>query len=257
MIKYTIQIKALFLALSALVTTFASFANDDTATDYQRLENKAKRFFDYREWASANAMYLLMLEQNPRDTQTYAHAVVAEMMTGDTIQALDMATRCMNYEIAPADFLSDIRNVSFSIGNGRLYEEYLLKIKKTYPWYTRIADNFLMQYYGFRQNGPELIKYADTMLQGLPDDRDFLRMLARGQLLDGNTRAALDTWEKTIRLYPDDYDTTLDLANTFDALDNRAEALKWMERAFQLRPTPYVRQRIETLKKNLVTVQNR
>lgn len=234
-----------FLATAAMLCV--SPAPCRAQTDYNRTASKAQRFFDNEEWASANAMYLLMLEQKPRVVSTYAHAVVAQVMAGDTVQALDMVPRSMDNEVPLDSLLSDVRNVSFSIGRGRLYEHYLLGIRRTYPWFARVADNYLMQYYSFRQNGPELIRYARTMLAGLPDSRNFLRMLASGLLLNGETAEAIDIWLKVTKLYPDDYDTVLDLANCYDALGDRVEALRWMERALQLRRTPYVEARIAAL----------
>ncbi len=216
-------------------------------TDYERLEGKAVRFFDNGEWASANAMYLLMLEQQPRRVSTYGNAVVADIMAGDTAQALAMVPRAMSYEVPLDTLLHHVRQTSFSIGRGDLYEHFLLDIKGAYPWLSRVADNYLMQYYAFRQNGPELIKYAETMLAGLPDNLGFLRMLAHGRMLDGDSTGAETAWLRAVALYPRDYDTVLDLANYFDASGDRVAALKWMERAATLRSTPYVEARIAAL----------
>lgn len=231
-----------FLLLTILAAA-ASFAQND----YSRIEGKAERFFANEEWASANAMYMLMLDQRPDRVSTYAHAVVADIMAGDTLQALDLIPRSMSYQVPLETLLSDVRNISFSLGRGDLYENYLLKIKTTFTWFSRVADNYLMQYYALRQNGPELVKYARMMLEGLPDNLNFLRMLASGLMLSGDTSGAEETWLKAASLYPDNYDTVLDLANLYDVCGNRPEALKWMEKAERLRPTPYVSERIAAL----------
>lgn len=216
-------------------------------SEYDRVAAKAQRFFDYQEWASASAMYLLMMEERPQVPDTYAKAIVSNIMNNDTVQALNLVPRAMNYQVPVDSILVKVRDVSFSIGRGKLYENFLLDFKNKYSWFSRVADNYLMQYYALRQNGPELIHYAEIMLKGLPDDRNFLRMLAHGQLLDGKTDAAINTWARVVALYPDDYDTVLDLANCYDALGNNAAALKWMRRADSLRVTPYVTKRIAAL----------
>lgn len=216
-------------------------------TEYESLSRKAARYFDNGEWANANAMYVLMMEKEPHEVSTYAHAAVVQVMMGDTVRALDLLPRSMSYEVPVDSFFTDLRDTSFSIGHGELYCNYLIGVKKTYPWFSRIADNYLMRYYAFRQNGPELIKYAKTMLAGMPNNRDFLRMLAHGCLLTGDTKGAIDAWLKTVELYPDDYDTVLDLANCYDAEGNKDAALKWMLRASELRTTPYVTARISAL----------
>ena len=216
--------------------------------DYEQLEAKAQRFFHYKEWSSANAMYVLMLEQQPSNAKTYALSAVANIMAGDTLQALETVPRSMKNEVPFDSLTAQIKAISFSIGRGDLYEHYLLDVKRTFPWLSRVADNYLMKYYAFRQNGPELVKYARMMLAGLPDNHNFLRMLAHGLMLCGDSTGAEQTWLKVISLYPDNYDTMLDLANYYDAVDNRAEALAWMQKVYAIRPTPYVAERIDFLK---------
>lgn len=238
-------VRKILLVASVIVIGLNAYAQ----TDYERVEAKSKRFFENKEWASAIAMYILMLEQQPKAADTYAHAAVAYTMTGDTINAVELVPRSMAYAVPLDSLLENVRRVSFSIGRGDLYEDYLHEIKSTYPWLSRVADNYLMKYYAFRQNGPELIRYARVMLSGLPDSREFLRMLAHGLLLTGDTRGAIGAWLKVTDIYPDDYDTTLDLANCYAALGDKTEALSWMKRALDLRSTPYVLSQIQKLSK--------
>lgn len=235
--------RILVVALSILLFAQTGVSQNE----YAKIESKAQRFFDNQEWASANAMYMLMLDQKPEKASTYARAVVAEMMVGDTVAALDMVPRSMEYKIPFDSLLNEIRNVSFSIGNGDLYEDYLLKLKVRYDWLNRVADNYLMRYYSFRQNGPQLIAYAEMMLSGLPENINFMRMLAKGQLLDGKTQSAIETWNRIMTLYPDNYDTMLDLANCYEALGDKAEALKWWRKVADVDMTPYVESRIKLL----------
>lgn len=241
---------ALLLTLVALLTSvFASARNEAETEQYERLESKAERFFKYKEWASANAMYILMLEQKPECVSTYAKSIVVNIMAGDTVQALNLIPRAMKNNIHFDTLMKDVRNISFSIGRGELYEHFLIDIKDTYPWLTRVADNYLMKYYAFRQNGPELIRYAEMMLNGLPDNLNFLRMLAHGQMLIGQSDAALETWLRIYSLYPENYDTVLDIANYYDTISDIPEALKWMRRANNMHASPYIRSRIAALEK--------
>lgn len=230
----------IFLVIMAGTTAVAQ-------VEYDRIERKASRFFDNEEWSSANAMYLLMLEQKPRVSQTYANAVVADIMAGDTIQALQLIPRAMEYEVPLDTLLNDVRNTSFSIGRGDLYENYLLRVKTEFPWLSRIADGYLLDYYSFRQNGPELVRYARTMLAGLPDSRKFLRLLAQGCLLTGHNDEALNAWMRVVKQDPRDYETILDIANYYDACGESRQALKWMKKADAIHPTPYVTARIAVL----------
>lgn len=242
--KFILSLLSVFIISAATATVHAE-------SDYDRQQKKAERFFDNEEWASANAMYILMLEQDPKSTPVYARSIVANIMNGDTLRALEIVPQAMNNEVPFDSLMTDVRKVSFSIGHGDLYENYLLGIKNSFPWLSRVADNYLMQYYSFRKNGPELVRYARTMLAGLPDNRNFLRMLAQGELLSGNTGNALKTWLKVVSLNPDDYQTILDLANCYDAQGDNHEAFRWMKRAYELHPTPYVETRIDALGKIL------
>lgn len=235
--------------LTLLLSLVLGLPNAGAATDYAHLEKKAKLFFDNAEWASANAMYLLMLEQRPTETSTYAKAAVVNIMAGDTLQALEMIPRSMQYDVPLDSLLHDVRTISFSIGRGDLYENYLLKIKSDFSWFSRVADNYLMRYYAFRRNGPELIKYAETMLKGLPDNVVFLDMLATGKMLSGETEQAVEIWERTVALYPDDDTAVLNLANCYDSLRNAPMALKWLTEAYRLKPTPYLASRIDYYRK--------
>lgn len=209
-------------------------------TPYGQLSGRAGRYFESREWPSANAMYLLMLEQQPGCASTYSHAIVSNIMAGDSVMAMEMLTRAMQHGVPVDTVLQGVQRVSFSLGNGELYKNYLYRVKEALPWYGRVIDNYLLEYYSFRRNGPRLVEYARVMLAGLPDDLRFLRLLARGQMLSGDTDAALGTWLKAARLYPDDYDTVLDIANCLVARGRVVEARPWLRRAYGMHPTPYV-----------------
>ena len=54
------HIKILFAAAALSVTAVAS-----AATSYETTAVKAARFFEWREWASAEALYGLMLAEKP------------------------------------------------------------------------------------------------------------------------------------------------------------------------------------------------
>ena len=242
--------KRIYIILITAVVSIASGtarANAGDATGYATTAAKAERFFANAEWPSACAMYILMLEERPECPTTYSAAVVANTMAGDTVQALALVPRAMSHGIAVDSLLSGVRSRSFSIGRGDIYEHFLLDIKSHYPWLARVADNCLMQYYAFRQNGPMLIRYARLMLDGMPENRRFKRMLARGLMLDGRTTEAVATWTDIIGAHPDDYDTLLDLGNYYDATGDANRAVHYLTRAEDIRPTPYVARRINDI----------
>lgn len=240
--------RRIYTALIPLLVSIAAIASA-TDSEYATTASKARRFFDNAEWPSACAMYILMLEQQPDVTSTYADAIVANIMAGDTINALDLVPRSLNNNVPLDSLLAEVRTRSFAIGNGELYEKFLIETKNHYPWLVRIVDNYLMKYYDFRQNGPMMVFYARKMLEGLPDDVDFLRMLAQGLLLNGLTTDAVSTWIHILQIHPDNYDTLLDLGNYYDTSGQHSKALELLCRADSIHPTPYVSGRIKEIQK--------
>lgn len=226
--------------LSLLGCAFNTKASTEDSAAFDRLERKAARFFENAEWPNANAMYVLMLDQRPQDRNIYSAAIVSNIMAGDTARALDLIPRALSNLIPIDTVLTEVQRTSFSIGRGDLYENFLLKTRSEYPWYSRVINNYLLNYYDFRDNGPELVKYATIMLGGLPNDRRFLRLLARGQLLSGHILQAVETWHKIATFYPTDYDNLLDLANYYATVGDTSNAVEWFRRADAIRSTPYV-----------------
>ncbi|MDE6396885.1 MAG: hypothetical protein K2K84_06415 [Muribaculaceae bacterium] len=232
--------KILTALLAFFTTSFVLCADTPDDSEFDRLERKASLFFSNAEWRNANAMYVLMLEQRPDDRAVYSRAIVSNIMAGDTARALKLIPLAMSNLIPIDTVLTEVQQTSFSIGRGELYEHFLLKTRETYPWYSRVVNNYLLAYYDFRSNGPELVRYASMMLEGLPSDLRLLRLLARGQMLSGRTDSAVKTWNRIIDLYPDNYDTLLDLANFYAVSDDPDTALTWFRRADAIRSTPYV-----------------
>lgn len=232
--------KKIIITLLAVFSVCVLSAQTSDDSEFDRLERKAALFFSNAEWRNANAMYVLMLEQRPGDRAVYPHAIVSNIMAGDTVRALSLIPQAMNNLIPIDTVLTEVQQTSFSIGRGELYEQFLLKSRETYPWYSRVINNYLLAYYDFRSNGPELVKYAGMMLAGLPSDLRLMRLLARGQMLSGETADAVKTWHQIIDLYPENYDTILNLANYYAVSGDTNSALTWFRRADSIRSTPYV-----------------
>ena len=231
--------KRLLLLLVTLVAALSpAFAADDDAN----LARKAQRYLDEGEYPNASALYMLLLDRNPHEAKYYGSAIVANYMQRDTdsIAALAVFDRAMKVGIPIDTLFNDVRQASFSQGESSLYEEFLIDVRAKNPWLGRVIDVALMNYYEFRGNAPQIIRYAKIMLEGLPDDTRFLRMLAKGYMLNGDTALAVTTWLHVIELYPDNYDTLLDLGNYYRLTCQGDLATAYLTRAYALRPTPYV-----------------
>jgi len=230
---------------------------------YSTLEAKATRFFDNAEWASASALYDLMLEERPTVPQTYGRAIVANGMRGKHAEQTQLMAKALDHHIPFDSVFSQVKTWSYHIGHPELFETFLIDNRAAHPWMRRTINSYLLKYYTFRRNGPGMVEYSRTMLDGASDNVAFLSSLADGQMLIGQTDEALDTYKQIIRLDPSNYNALLILGNWYaehttatrtpDATtttadtDSGTDPLYYLQRAYQLRPTPYVASLIELL----------
>lgn len=230
----------LILLLCAGWVCTARAEADSTATRYRLAAERAERSFEGREWASAAALYELMLDMRADSADVYSRAIVASAMIPDTAATTDLMQRAMAHGVGLETVLRGVRGISFDIGAPDLYGAYLHRLRASMPWMSRALDHELLRYYIFRDDGPEIVRYARIMLDGLPDSAAFLHALARGYMLQCDMQSAVGVWEKILSLYPDDYDSLLYLGNYYVLSGRRAQAEPYLARALRVRPTPYV-----------------
>lgn len=233
--------KILFLILTILPLAVS-------ATDYDALRVKADRFFDQKEWPSAAAMLDLMLDKHPDVASTYGRAIVVAALRGDTVAEMELMNRSIvNYVPFDSTF-AVVRAVSFSLGKTDLYEDFLLRTKRSEPWLARTVDAYLMRYYTFRRNPAKMVEYSRLMLKGMPDNVDFLSTLAGGLMLEGDPGGAIDTYRRILEIDPGNYNALLEIGNYNymrwrDNRDDRAaltRARAALSQALAIKATPYV-----------------
>lgn len=210
------------------------------ATSYKTLKTRADRFFNNDEWPSATAYYTYMLQQRPEVADTYGRAIVSSMMAGDTVRPLEMLKDAMAHKVPLDSVLAGVRLYAYAKDSADFYPRFLLSVAHNEKWLARPIDAMLLNYYTQRNDGPMIVRYAGIMLAGLPDDTRFLSALARGYMLTGNYDLATDTWQKILNTDPHNYEALLQLAAFYAADNNMQLARPYFERAFSLRPTPYV-----------------
>jgi tetratricopeptide (TPR) repeat protein len=231
---------------STLLTIILAIASIAIAqsSEYSRLGAKAQRYMDEAEWLNAQALYMLMSNEQPRRALPYGGAIVAGYMSGDSTAVERNFNSALSNGAAADSIFTEVRNLSFSLGRSSLYEQFLHDVKASFPWFGRVVDNSLMSYYDFRSNGPEIMRYAQTMLEGLPDDTRFLAMLARGQMLCDLPRDAEATYQHMLAIDPNNLTALLELGNYYDLLGDRDRALPLLTRAYNIAPTPYLQSKI-------------
>lgn len=210
------------------------------ADQRRALDEKAAMYVANSRWNNAAAVYMSMLDSDEADTDDYAMAMIVTTLAGDTATATGYIERSTRQLISVESLLGSIREHSFALGHGSIYETLLKLSRERYPWLARIVDRELLSYYIYRNNGPRIVDYARIMLEGLPTSVYYLRVLADGYMLCGMTSQALEAWLKIMTLDPDNYLTILDIANYHAATGDMTAARPWFERAYRLHPTPYV-----------------
>lgn len=216
------------------------FLGAAAAVPYETLAERADRSYQWREWASAAALYELMLDRRPEVPESYARAIVATEMIPDTTSSTVLMERAMQHGIAIDSLLVDVRAESFAQSEPGLYPAYLMRLHRRLPWMRRALDHELLTYYVFRNDGPNMVKYARVMLEGLPDSPEFLSILARGHMLQGQLDDAAAIWQKILTAAPDNYEALTYLACYWRERGDETAAAPYVERASAIRPSPFL-----------------
>lgn len=236
MLRKKISVLLVFIAMATLSVT---------ATDYGTLSVKAQRFYQYKEWASAVAMYRLMLDHRPDVADTYCHAIVASSIDRQQAVSMQLLSQAINSHV-PLDSIYDgVQRLSFEQGNASLYENFLEMAALEFPWMKRNIDARLLAYYEWRRDGDGMVGYAERMLAGLPDSIEYLTALADGYFTQGDDAKAIETYNKVLAIDPDNYHALLVLGNYyFDKSCSNEEArvlaIQYLKRADSHHSTPYV-----------------
>ncbi len=232
----------ILIALLILTTGIIS-----ASSRYATTAAKADRSFDGEEWASAAALYELMLDERPDTANVYARAIVSYDMINDTTATIELLERAMSHNISYTAVLRDVQSTFRTIGFGTRYGDYLNRLWQQFSWMRRALDHELLEYHTFRNDGEMMVKYASELLVGLPDSIEYLHLLAKGYLLNNDTDRAIEVWKSILKINPDNYDALLYLGN-YMALNNRnSEASEYLSHAYRLRPTPHVASTLEKL----------
>jgi tetratricopeptide (TPR) repeat protein len=232
-----------FLLLCAITLTAIA------ATPYATLRDKANRAFKHEEWASASALFDLMLDQCPDSAQTYGKAIVANAKVPNEEAQARLLAMALDNHIPFDSVFSGVKTWSYNTCSPEIYENFLKNSRDSYPWMARTLNGNLLKFYTLHRNGEQMVAYSKIMLNGAPDNIDFLTTMARGYLLIGDTTDAIHTYEQILAINPNHYDTLLWLGNWYAGQPTAAnQALTYLNRANAIKSTPYVTTLITQLK---------
>lgn len=252
MMKRSLHHLILLRLLPTLAVILLTAPCAGAVSPYPQLKDKADRFFQHRDWASACALYDLMLEEKADVPSTYGQAIVANAMRHDTAAQERLMNKALDNHVPFDSVFSQVRQWSFHLGHASLYEDFLKNTRSTHPWMRRTIDAQLLRYYTFRRDGEEMTLYSRRMLDGAPDNTGFLFTLASGQMLTGQTAEGLATLERILAIDPRHYRALVVLGNWYaqhpaSAPAGSSLAEGYLRRAYALRPTPYVAKLLESL----------
>lgn len=234
------------LILAVWLVSGFSFGAAAAVVPFDVLADKAQRFFNNKEWASAEAMYQLMTEERPGDAVLYGSCIVTAGLRNNTEMQMRFLDEALKAYVNQDSLFSTVEKLSFSVGNSTLYEDFLKTSVIHVPWLRRPLESRLLSYYCYRRNAPMMVDYSLRMLEGMPDNTSFMLTLAQGYLVENNVEKAISTYQQIVDKSPECYEALLYLglyyADRFKDGDYESVdyANKYLGRANKLRPTPYV-----------------
>ena len=251
--------KRLFSYILTALFTLATLANVK-ADSYEARSTRAERYFSYKEWSSALAMYQLMIDERPSEVEPYYKSIVAGVMIGDTITQIDMLERTQQCGIALNELFSGVKSVSFSIGEAQAYVNFLMLVKSHQPWLNRGINIYLLDYYSFRNDPTHTIEIAEELLAQTPDNVEYLEILAEAYTSNGNIDKAIKCYYSILDIDSYNYEALLAIGNyyamqlfadckqiTLCKEDLTALAQTYLYEAYNLHPTPYVAQLLDKI----------
>ena len=245
-----------------IIAIFAIFTvSAETKTEnYETRSIRAERYFSYKEWSSALAMYQLMIDEQPGEVEPYYKSIVAGVMIGDTITQIDMLERTQQRGISLEELFDGVRSVSFAIGEAQAYANFLLLVKSHQPWLNRGINIYLLDYYSFRNDPENTIKIAEELLAQTPDNVEYLEILAEAYTSNGNIDKAIKCYYSILDIDSYNYEALLAIGNyyamqlfadckqiTLCKEDLTALAQTYLYEAYNLHPTPYVAQLLDKI----------
>ena len=196
---------------------------------YRTVLRKADDHFVNAEWRDALALYDTLLERRPGRVKTYVDAVVASAMLGDSTAIMRYVVRSEMQGLSLDSLFSGIDVLSRSIGQTGVYEQVLLLVKSEQPWFTRVANNYLLGYYEFRRDAVHTLAIADELLAVMPRQVNYLKSKANALLLAGDSEAAVEVQKSILQIDSLDFDANLFLGSYYavkgqerlDSIDTR------------------------------------
>lgn len=233
-------------SLAAMVATIISAVSVAPQRSFDTLAVRADRFFNQKEWASASALYTLMIDQRPDSAALYGRAITAAGMRNEVGEQQMLLRKALQSKVPLDSLFNSVAHSSFALGQSNLLERFLIMSAESEPWMSRKIDAQLLAYYTFRRNGEAMIEYASKLIKGAPDNENFGMRLAEGLLIEGRTDEAASAFRNLLDHHPQSLDALLYLGEIALEQSDTAMARAYLERARDICDSP----RLQTILKS-------
>lgn len=251
------MVKHFYIVLFVLISFCGSVWAQE---NYARLDARAERFVQFQEWNSANAMYMLMIDQRPNAPKNYSRAIVTSGLLSDDKAQVGLLEMTQKQGIPLDSIFAEVHKFAYEIGESQEYEQFLRLVKQRQPWMARNINMRLLRYYDFRNMGANIVEVGKELLAVTPDDVNFLLAVGRGYVLQGDFENSVKEYKRVLTVDSQNYDALIALGNYYYVEWKNAEgtrsqftstknlAVKYLEQAYELRPTPFVASVLEELR---------
>lgn len=229
-----------FLILLAALVPLASAAFAAKQRSLSEIGVRAERFYAQKEWASAAAMYSLMIDERPDSARLYGRAVTAAAMRGETGEQRMLLRRALEAKVPIDSVFHYVEVSSFALGEASVLEKFLKLAVESEPWLSRKIDASLLDYYTFRRDGAAMVSYARRLLNGMPDSEKFGLRLAEGLLIEGRSGEAAKAFADVLVHHPSSLQALLYLGEMSLRKGDYVAAEHYLSRANAIDSTPHL-----------------
>lgn len=256
MIKYALTFIFLFIStsLSAIVI------------EGNKLIDKANKHIENMEWKEASALYDIIISQKPDSLNLYAPAIVASAKTDNYNHVVDIVVISEKNGIALDSILNNLLTYTTKIGDTDLYEKTVLSLQEKQPWFEKLFNKQLLEYYKKRHYNIKAIEIADRIIKSKPANIKEIMTIKANCLNElGDIDSAAIVMSEILAIDSTFYDARLYLGNyyylkaiqliedTTEEIDEKSacyllqQAKEFIDIEYLKAKSPYVRDRLKEI----------
>lgn len=258
MIKYALTFIILFI--STLLSAIEIEEN--------KLIDKANKHIENMEWKEASALYDIIISQKPDSLNLYIPAIVASAKTDNYNHVVDIVVISEKNGIALDSILDNLLTYTTKIGNTEIYEKTILSLQEKQPWFEKLFNKQLLEYYKKRHYNIKAIEIADRIIKNKPANIKEIMTIKANCLNElGDIDSAAIVMSEILAIDSTFYDARLYLGNyyylkaiqliedTAEEIDEKSacsllqQAKEYIDIEYLKAKSPYVRDRLNEIER--------